>query len=96
MEIGRMSIEEKVARLSEADKAYVRGYVERAVLKFQKQQKGRQAENSPEAEKQETSGALIPERIIEGEEKRKKKEEFNRDDSQGGTRRSQRKTKILR
>ena len=66
LEIGRMSIEEKLARLSDVDKAYVQGYVERAVLELQKEQ-NRQAETLPEAEKQEIAGALIPERITEGE-----------------------------
>ena len=49
VEIGRMSIEEKIARLSEVDKAYVQGYVERAVLEYQKQQQNRRAETSPES-----------------------------------------------
>jgi len=38
MDIQKMSIEEKIARLSETDKAYVLGYVDRA-LRGAKQQK---------------------------------------------------------
>ena len=62
MEIGRMSIEEKIARLSEVDKAYIQGYVERAVLEYQKEQKGRQSETSQGTEKQEITGAYSPEK----------------------------------
>jgi len=38
MDIQKMNIEEKIARLSETDKAYVLGYVDRA-LRETKQQK---------------------------------------------------------
>jgi len=35
-EIQRMSIEEKMAALSPTDKAYIKGYIERAVLETRK------------------------------------------------------------
>jgi len=35
-EIQRMSIDEKIAALSPTDKAYVKGYIERAVLESRK------------------------------------------------------------
>jgi hypothetical protein len=37
MKIHRMSIEEKLAHLSETDKAYVQCYIEKAVLELKKQ-----------------------------------------------------------
>jgi len=61
-EILRMSIEEKIALLSDVDKAYVQGYVERAVLDYQKKQKGRQSETSQITEKQEITEAYAPEK----------------------------------
>ena len=60
MKIKRMSIEEKLARLSEVDKAYVQGYVERAVSDYQKQKKKHQAETLPETKKQKITGAYVP------------------------------------
>ena len=50
MEIRRMSIEEKIARLSDVDKAYVQGYVERAVLEHQKQRQNNYDESLPAME----------------------------------------------
>ena len=38
-EIQRMSIAEKIAALSQVDKAYVRGYVERAVFQTLKEKR---------------------------------------------------------
>ena len=55
-----MSIEEKLALLSDVDKAYVQGYVERAVLDYQKQKKNCQTKTLPETEKQEIAGAYAP------------------------------------
>jgi hypothetical protein len=36
MEIQNMSIGEKIAALSQTDKAYIRGYVERAIIESRK------------------------------------------------------------
>jgi hypothetical protein len=36
MEIQKMSIGEKIAALSQTDKAYIRGYVERAIIENRK------------------------------------------------------------
>jgi hypothetical protein len=51
VEIQRMSIEEKVTKLSEVDKAYVRGYIERAVLEYLKQKQRHQCEPLPDKRK---------------------------------------------
>ena len=50
VEIGRMSIEEKIMRLSDVDKAYVQGYVERAVLEHLKLRQNDHAETLPPME----------------------------------------------
>jgi len=39
MDISKMSIEEKIARLSEIDKAYVLGYVDKALQETKQQKK---------------------------------------------------------
>jgi len=39
MDIQKMSIEEKIARLSEIDKAYILGYIERALQETKQQKK---------------------------------------------------------
>jgi len=52
MDIKKMSIEEKVARLSETDKAYVQGYVDRALQNI-KQQKKKNAGKKKEGKKKD-------------------------------------------
>jgi len=51
MEIQNMSIGEKIAGLSQTDKAYIRGYVERAIIESRKIK--RKSQNKKTAEQKE-------------------------------------------
>jgi len=48
MEIQRMSIDEKIAALSPTDKAYIKGYIERAVMESRKQKRRRYKKKTTE------------------------------------------------
>jgi len=51
MNIEKMSIEEKIAGLSEVDKAYVQGYVDRALRELKPQKKKTGGKKNEEKEK---------------------------------------------
>jgi len=45
MDRQEMSVEEKIARLSETDKAYILGYIDRALQEVKAQYKNKKQEN---------------------------------------------------
>jgi len=49
MDIRKMSVEEKIARLSEIDKAYILGYIDRALQEKSKGEKGKINKKVPKA-----------------------------------------------
>jgi hypothetical protein len=59
MEIQRMSIEEKIAALSPTDKAYIRGYVERAVFDCRKLKAKRRSKKTAQRKEEETGNGKL-------------------------------------
>jgi len=49
MDIQKMSVEDKIARLSETDKAYILGYIDRALQEKSKEKKGNKKQEVPKS-----------------------------------------------